>query len=145
MRGLGIEAGDIIEKVNDKIITSTYELTKIINETEESSIKVTYLREGEEKETRINKTKVADGTYKIGLWVRDTAAGVGIATFYDSNSKKFACLGHGIMDVDTGGLIDISSGDIVNANILSIVKGTEGNPRKNSRNYRRKRDYRNCI
>ncbi len=58
--------------------------------------------------------------------------GVGTATFYDPNSKKFASLGHGIMDVDTGELIDISSGDIVNANILSIVKGTEGNPRENS-------------
>ena len=60
--------------------------------------------------------------------------GVGTATFYEPNSKKFASLGNGIMDIDTGDLIDIASGDIVNANILSIVKGTEGNPRKDSGN-----------
>lgn len=72
--GSGIEIGDIIEKVNGKIVSSTAELTESINNAEESNILITYLRNGEEKETNINRIKVSDETYKIGLWVRDTAA-----------------------------------------------------------------------
>lgn len=60
--------------------------------------------------------------------MRDTAAGVGTATFYEPSSKRFASLGHGIVDCDTEELVEIASGEIVNANILSIIKGTEGNP-----------------
>lgn len=72
--GSGIEIGDVIEKVNEKIVSSTAELTEAINKTEELNVLITYLRNGEEKETNINKIKASDGTYKIGLWVRDTAA-----------------------------------------------------------------------
>ncbi|MCI8396336.1 MAG: hypothetical protein HFJ52_01215 [Clostridia bacterium] len=61
----------------------------------------------------------------------------GTASFYEPKSKKFASLGHGIVDADTEQLVEIASGDIVTANILSIVKGTEGNPRKNTRFNRR--------
>lgn len=45
----------------------------------------------------------------------------------------FACLGHGILDVDTDSLLDISSGEFITTNIASIVKGEKGNPRKNPR------------
>lgn len=58
----------------------------------------------------------------------------GTATFCDIDTKQFASLGHGIIDTDTEDLIEIASGEIVEANILSIIKGTEGNPRKNSGN-----------
>ena len=71
-----------------------------------------------------------DNTYKLGLWVRDAAAGVGTVSFYEPKSKKFAALGHGIIDVDTEKLIEIASGDVVTANIISIVKGENGNPGK---------------
>ncbi len=74
MKILGIEVGDIIEKVNGKIVSSTAELTESINKAEGSNILITYLRNGEEKETNINKIEVNEGNYKIGLWVRDTAA-----------------------------------------------------------------------
>ena len=74
--------------------------------------------------------KTNDNTFKIGLWVRDAAAGVGTVSFYEPKTGKFAALGHGIIDIDTEKLIDISSGDVVTANILSVVKGENGNPGK---------------
>lgn len=78
----------------------------------------------------MSAVKANDNTYKIGLWVRDAAAGVGTACFYEPKTKKFAALGHGIMDVDTERLIDIASGEVVTANIISIVKGKNGEPGK---------------
>jgi len=74
--------------------------------------------------------KAMDNTYKLGLWVRDAAAGVGTATFYEPKTGKIAALGHGIIDADTEKLIDIASGEIVTANILSLVKGENGKPGK---------------
>ena len=64
----------------------------------------------------------------MGLWVRDAAAGVGTLTFYEPSTGQFGALGHGINDVDTYELIDIANGELVDANIVEIVKGKNGTP-----------------
>lgn len=127
--GTGIEEGDRIIEIDEKAVTCTNDLTSIINESKGQDMEVTYVRNGEAISANMKAVKANDSTYKIGLWVRDTAAGVGTATFYEPRTKKFASLGHGIVDSDTEGLVEIASGEIVNANILSVIKGTEGNPR----------------
>ncbi|MCI8519254.1 MAG: PDZ domain-containing protein [Clostridia bacterium] len=136
--GSGILEGDIIVEINDKDVTCTNDLTNCINEAKGASMKVVCLRDGEEVSANLKAVKASDNSYKVGLWVRDTAAGVGTASFYEPDSKKFASLGHGIIDSDTEELVEIGSGEIVNANILSVIKGKEGSPRKNSRLNRRK-------
>ncbi|MBO4816342.1 MAG: hypothetical protein J5507_05510 [Clostridia bacterium] len=73
--------------------------------------------------------------YKLGLWVRDGAAGIGTITYYEPSTKKYAALGHGIIDIDTGTLINISSGELVTARISSIIKGKKDVPRRNKRKY----------
>lgn len=72
--------------------------------------------------------KTGNKEYKLGLWVRDTAAGVGTVTFYDPQSGTFGALGHGILDIDTGKLIDIAKGEAVTSQIVSITKGQKGTP-----------------
>jgi len=136
--GSGILEGDIIVEINNKDVTCTNDLTSCINEAKGEAMKVVCLRDGEEVSANLKAVKANDNSYKVGLWVRDTAAGVGTASFYDPDSKKFASLGHGIIDSDTEELVEIGSGEIVNANILSVIKGKEGNPRKDSRLNRRK-------
>lgn len=49
-------------------------------------------------------------------------------TYYEPSTKKFAALGHGIVDIDTEELINISSGELVTSKISSITKGEEGIP-----------------
>ncbi len=56
-------------------------------------------------------------------------------TFYEPSSKMFAALGHGITDIDTGDIISIASGELVTTRIISIVKGKNGAPRRDKRNY----------
>ena len=70
----------------------------------------------------------SDNEYKLGLWVRDAAAGVGTLTFYEPSTGNFAALGHGINDVDTYNLIQIANGELVTTNIIDIVKGEDGLP-----------------
>lgn len=122
----GIKEGDIIIKIDNKNIQSTEELMQCINSSEGKELVITYTHKNETLETKITPIEIEKNNYKIGLWVRDTAAGVGTATFYDYSTKKIATLGHGIQDIDTEELINISDGDLTTTQIISIQKGQEG-------------------
>ncbi len=124
----GIKEGDMIKSINGKPISNTEELVDIINESNGESISIRYQRESEEIYTTITPIKVLDGTYMIGLWVRDAAAGIGTLTYYEEATSSFAALGHGINDVDTNKLLNISNGELVTSQIVSIVKGEKGKP-----------------
>ena len=128
--GVDIQEGDIITNINDKEIESTTELIECINKSNGESLNVTYINKGKTKECNITPVKNQNGKYQIGLWVRDSAAGIGTVTFYEPETGNFVALGHGITDVDTSDIIDISTGELVNTKILSIVKGESGNPGK---------------
>lgn len=125
-----IKEGDSITAINDCIVNSTEELLKIVNESEGRNIKIKYSRNNEQKECEIQPVKDKDNNYKLGLWVRDSAAGVGTITFYNEQTGSFAGLGHAITDIDTGEIINTSSGEIDDVSILSIVKGKREAPGK---------------
>lgn len=124
----GIEAGDKIIEIDNKKVNSTDELIECVNNSNGKNVEIKYISEQEEKTTSIEPIMTSDNEYKLGLWVRDAAAGVGTLTFYEPSSGQFGALGHGINDVDTYELIDIASGELVTTNILEIVKGADGAP-----------------
>jgi len=124
----GIKEGDMIKSVNGKTINNVEELINEVNKSNGDDISIKYERNKEEIYTLIKPIKTNRGDYMLGLWVRDAAAGIGTMTFYDESSSKFAALGHGIDDIDTGNLLNISNGEIVTGKIVSIVKGKEKNP-----------------
>ena len=123
----GIEQGDMIVAVNNKEVSTTEELIEEVNKSNGNSVKIKYLKNNETQETSITPVKSKDN-YKIGLWVRDAAAGVGTLTFYEPNTNSFMALGHGISDIDTEKIVEISNGELITANIISIKKGEKGNP-----------------
>lgn len=124
----GIKEGDTITEINQIPISTTEELIKNVNESNGNSINIKYIHEEETKECSILPTQTSDSEYKLGLWVRDSAAGVGTVTFYEPSTKTFGALGHGITDIDTGQLINISSGEFITTRILDITKGEAGKP-----------------
>ena len=123
----GIEQGDMIVAVNNKEVSTTEELIEEVNKSNGNSVKIKYLKNNETQETSITPVKSKDN-YKIGLWVRDAAAGVGTLTFYEPSTNSFMALGHGISDIDTEKIVEISNGELITANIISIKKGEKGNP-----------------
>lgn len=126
----GIEEGDTIVKVDNDTIHSTDELIEKVNMSNGEKVKIEYVHDEETKECSITPVETEDEEYKLGLWVRDSAAGVGTVTFYEPATQSFGALGHGITDIDTGDLLNIASGEFVTANILNIKKGENGNPGK---------------
>ena len=125
-----IKEGDSIIAIDGNIINNTSQLINAINSSNGNKIEITYISEQEERKCELQPVKNQHGEYKIGLWVRDSAAGVGTVTFYNETTQSFAALGHAITDIDTGDIIQTSSGEIDNVNIVSIVKGLSDEPGK---------------
>mgnify|MGYP000033145716 FL=1 len=124
----GIEQGDSIIKINNEEIDSTEELLACISKCNGKAMDITYLKNGETIEKQITPVKTSKHTYKLGLWVRDAAAGVGTLSFYDIETNSIASLGHGIQDIDTSEMVDISSGEFVTSKIVTVKKGEKENP-----------------
>jgi len=123
----GIEQGDTIIAINNNEVSNTNELIEEVNNSNGNAITVKYEKNNETLETSITPVK-SGNEYKLGLWVRDAAAGVGTLTFYEPNTNSFMALGHGISDIDTEKIVDIASGELIMASILTIKKGVKGTP-----------------
>lgn len=124
-----IKEGDRIVEVNGTAITCTADLIENVNKSNGNTVKIKYVNSDNVYNTdEVKPAKVSNSQYKLGLWVRDAAAGVGTITFYEPSTKNFGALGHGIVDIDTGELIDIANGELTTANVISVVKGEKGNP-----------------
>ena len=126
----GIKEGDTIIKIDEHEIESTNDLVKTINMSNGKEVKVKYLHDEETRECSMTPIETSSKEYKLGLWVRDSAAGVGTVTFYEPSTRIFGALGHGITDIDTNELINISSGEFITTRILNITKGESGLPGK---------------
>lgn len=123
----GIELGDIIEEVNGENIETCSDLISKVKSCRNDELTVKILRGNSEITKKVPLIK-EDNEYKIGLWVRDSTAGIGTLTFYDKDSKTFGALGHPITDGDTNVSFNIESGTLLRSSILSIKKGERGNP-----------------
>lgn len=128
-RDSGLKPGDLIVEVNNKKIENAYELMSEIDNSQGQRISIKYKRGNSYNNTKVTPVMaVEDKKYRVGMWVRDSTAGIGTLTFYDPQSKGFGALGHGITDIDTGTIMPVDKGEIIESNILTIKKGTKGNP-----------------
>lgn len=124
----GLEIGDVILKVNGIEMDNAQDLLKTLKNLDKDVIKVDILRNGQNMTKVIKLQKENDKDYKIGLWIRDSTAGVGTLTFYDKTTGKFGALGHPITDCDTNEKFLIKDGDVVESSIISVRKGEKGCP-----------------
>ena len=124
----GIKEGDRIISINNTQISNAEDLVETVNKSNGKEIVIKYIRNETEEIATMTPMQTEENEYKLGLWVRDAAAGVGTATFYVPSTGIFASLGHGITDIDTEELITISNGELVTTDIVSIQKGEKGKP-----------------
>ncbi|MEG0614859.1 MAG: SpoIVB peptidase [Oscillospiraceae bacterium] len=125
----GIKIGDVIISVDGKKVLTNAEIGKIISSSNGKPIEIVLKRNS--KDVKVTLTPAfseKDGSYKAGIWVRDSTAGIGTVTFYNPETGEFGGLGHPVCDIDTGEIIPISSGDVVGVNISGVEKGAAGAP-----------------
>lgn len=123
----GIKKGDVITMLDGKRVENSAQVEAIIASCGGRALSVEFNRNGAKHQSSICPVySVTAERYKTGLWIRDSAAGIGTMTFFDKETGFFACLGHAVCDIDTGEILPLSGGDIVGAGITGCIKGKAG-------------------
>jgi stage IV sporulation protein B len=126
-----VQVGDIITQINGKTIKKMSDVTPFVQEAGNNGqpLKLVINRKKQLIKTALTPLKDKDeGTYKLGLYIRDSAAGIGTMTFFHPETKKYGALGHVISDMDTKQPIMVKDGQIVRSTVTSIEKGSNGDP-----------------
>lgn len=122
-----LKPGDIIISVNGERVSSASDVKRIVERSGGESLTIRALHAGNEIGIEIRPT-LEDGEYKLGLSLRDGAAGLGTVTFIDRESGRFGGLGHGICDSESGEIISMESGEVCGVVLGGIHKGECGKP-----------------
>jgi stage IV sporulation protein B len=129
----GIEPGDILTEIAGEPIENVASLDQIINKPENAGEKLIlkFIRNNKNRSTIITPAlDSSSNRYKLGLWIRDSAAGIGTITFMKETKTgyKFGALGHPICDPDTLTMVPVRSGDVYRCNIIGLKKSQKGAP-----------------
>lgn len=119
-----LEVGDIILKVDSQKIETNIELSNLAKDSQGRELELTISRQGKEFTSKV--VPILDSItneYKMGIWGKDSSAGVGTITFYDKKTGKFAALGHGVTETRENYILPITVGGITKTTIYSIKKG----------------------
>ncbi|MGX6442692.1 SpoIVB peptidase [Neobacillus sp. K501] len=127
----GIKIGDIITEINGNKIEKMTDVAPFVQDSGQNGnpLDMTISRESGKFKTKLTPLKdKGENSYKLGLYIRDSAAGIGTMTFIHPQSKKYGALGHVISDMDTKKPIVVEDGQIVRSTVTSIEKGANGDP-----------------
>ncbi len=122
-----VKDGDYIVGIDEEEVENKQELIEVMQNLSKKTVILHLRRKMEYIDVKIHPAKDEEGKYKLGIWVRDNVQGLGTITFLNANSE-FGALGHGIHDVDTSELLEISEGTLYETSIQNIKKGQNGSP-----------------
>ena len=122
----GIRENDVITKANGVNISTNEDLRAIISASQGEDIELSLSRGESPISLSITPEKNDDGDYVVGMWIRDSAAGLGTITFFDESCSRFGALGHGVCDRDTRLLLPLKKGKLLEAQVTSATKAQKG-------------------
>ena len=127
-RSAGIRVGDIITSMDGEPVHTNEDVGQAVSSSGGTAVEVELERAGQQVICQLNPVQGDDGVYRAGIWVRDSSAGIGTMTYYSPSNQVFAGLGHAICDVDTGEIMPLHSGEIVDVEITGVKPGSSGAP-----------------
>ena len=122
-----LQKGDYILKVNGEEMENKKHFIKTVEESEGKDMVLTIKRSGEVTDIMVTPDANQNKEWKMGIWVRDNAQGIGTLTYEDTDNS-FGALGHGINDVDTSLLMNLEEGTLYRTEIVGITRGSNGSP-----------------
>lgn len=123
-----LQIGDIILEMNGCSVNNITDISNVLDNNEGEPIEILYKRNNETFTTEITPAlDFQSKKYKLGLWIRDNALGVGTLTFV-KDDLRYGSLGHAINDEDTKQCFDVSDGQIYNCSVVGVKKGQKGTP-----------------
>ena len=127
-RSCGLKEGDVITHMDGSEVDTIEEVQDHLAQHPGEKMTLQVQRGEESLQLSAQAVKTTAGAYQLGVWLRDSMAGIGTMTFYDPDSGVFAALGHGINDVDTAKLMPLETGSIMGATVSDVKKGAAGEP-----------------
>ena len=127
-RDCGLKEGDVITHINGDEVDTIEAVPALVEEQRDSPLTIQAVRGERQLQLTAAAVENRQGDYQLGVWLRDSMAGIGTVTFYDPASGVFGALGHGINDVDTAMLMPMETGSIMPASVTQVKKGTGGDP-----------------
>ena len=122
-----LRVGDVILSVQGKEIASAQELSQRVAQANEESVELSVLRSGRAITLKAAAPiSSADGRRRLGVWVRDSTAGVGTLSYVDPKTQAYGALGHAIVDGDTGDMLSVKDGAIMTADVVGVTRGESG-------------------
>lgn len=122
-----LRVGDVILSVQGKEIAGVQELSRCIAETQADHVELSVLRGGRVIDVKATApVSSTDGRRRLGVWVRDSTAGVGTLSYVDPATQAYGALGHAIVDGDTGDMLQVKDGAIMTADVVGVSKGASG-------------------
>ncbi|MCI8869040.1 MAG: SpoIVB peptidase [Lawsonibacter sp.] len=127
-RSCGLKTGDIITHINAQEVDTIEQVQAIVTQDGGQPLILQVDRGGRSLQLSAQAVQNNQGVYQLGVWLRDSMAGIGTMTYYDPDSRTFAALGHGVNDVDTSLLMPLETGSIMYASVSDVKRGTAGEP-----------------
>ncbi len=124
----GLKAGDVITHINGKEVDTIEQVQQLLSQQGDGKLTIQAVRSSRQLQLTAQPVENKQGVAQLGVWLRDSMAGIGTVTFYDPASGRFAALGHGINDTDTATLMPLEAGSIMPANVTDVKKGLPGQP-----------------
>lgn len=121
----GIKTGDIITKVDNKIVNSIDDL--IASLSNKNEVEVTLKRQNTTYKTNL-EVVIEDNVTKTGLYVKDTITGIGTLSYIDPETSIYGALGHEILESNTGKLLEVKDGKIISSTVTNIDRSENGIP-----------------
>ena len=122
----GLRVGDVIEEANGAEVASSEQFASLLQSG--GTVDLGISRDGESLTLTAQPVLGEDGAYRLGAWIRDSMAGIGTVTFYDPATGTFGALGHGVTDSDTGMLLPLGDGAVMDATVKAVKRGNAGEP-----------------
>lgn len=122
----GLKKGDIVEKINDVEIHRASEISERLGKPG-APVKITVRRDERQQEFLVEPEQV-EGGRRLGIYVRDSLAGIGTVTYYDPETGEFGALGHGVNDTETAQLVPMEQGRVVSSRVVRVEKSKQGQP-----------------
>ena len=140
-RQSGLTVGDIITRIDDCEISSNSDILKAVAESDGNPLTVEYVRNGKTHTSKVTPAKNADGDFAIGIWVRDSVAGIGTMTYLNPDDMTYGALGHGISEGETNTLVPLRDGTLLPSTVANVIKGRAGHPGELVGNFERGKTF----
>ena len=122
-----LQTGDYILSVDGMAVEGKSDFVKRVADSGGKTMVMRIHRNGEEFDIGIRAQKNEAGDYKLGIWIKDSAQGIGTLTYAETDGE-FGALGHGVSDSDIGLLLSLEEGALYRTDIIGITKGEKGMP-----------------